>query len=95
MPVITTVIKCAPFCYNNNRKKMGMSPILYAIHTITIGTMLNFNGDNNGHGLKNLMYKEDLDGSGSIVMPSPSTYRQTISVTLMGRCTLTVHVNKL
>ena len=33
---------------------MGPSPILSIIHTFTIGTMLNFNGGNNGHGLKNL-----------------------------------------
>ena len=33
---------------------MGPSPILSIIHTVTIGTMLNFTGGNNGHGLKNV-----------------------------------------
>ena len=31
---------------------MGQSPILSIIHTVPIGLMLNFNGGNNGHGLK-------------------------------------------
>ena len=29
---------------------MGLWPILFIIHTVTIGTMLNFNDSNNGHG---------------------------------------------
>ena len=29
--------------------KMGPSPILSIIYTVTIGTMLNFNGGNNEH----------------------------------------------
>ena len=33
---------------------MDPSPILSIIHTVTIGTNLNFNGGNNGHGLKKL-----------------------------------------
>ena len=39
---------------------MGPSPFLYVVHTITIGTMLNFNGGNNEHRLKNLTCKETL-----------------------------------
>ena len=35
---------------------MGSSVILSIIHTITIGTILNFNGGNNGHGLKNVTF---------------------------------------
>ena len=31
---------------------MGLLPILSVIHTTTIGTMLNFNGGYNGHGIK-------------------------------------------
>ena len=31
---------------------MGPSPILSTIHTITFGTILNFNNGNNGHELK-------------------------------------------
>ena len=31
---------------------MGPLPILSIIHTVSIGTMLNFNGGNKGHGLK-------------------------------------------
>ena len=33
---------------------MGRSPILSVIHTVAIGTMLNFNGGNNGQGLQNV-----------------------------------------
>ena len=33
-------------------ESMGLSPILSIIHTVTIGTMLNFNGGNNIHGQK-------------------------------------------
>ena len=31
---------------------MGLSPILSIIHAVTIDTMLNFNGGNNGHWVK-------------------------------------------
>ena len=31
---------------------MGLSLILFVIHTVTIGIMLNFKSGNNGHGLK-------------------------------------------
>ena len=48
------------YCHQNNREKMGPSAILSVIHTVTIATMLNFNGGNNGHGLKNLTYKKTL-----------------------------------
>ena len=34
--------------------RVGPSPILDVIQTITIGTMLNVYGDNNGHCLKTL-----------------------------------------
>ena len=37
---------------------MGLLPFLSIIHTITIGTILNFNGGNNGHGLKNVACKQ-------------------------------------
>ena len=37
---------------------MGPSSILSAIHTITISTMLNLNGGNNGRGLINVRYKQ-------------------------------------
>ena len=39
---------------------MGPLPILSIIHTITIGTMLNFNGGNNGHLLENVMRQQIL-----------------------------------
>ena len=39
---------------------MGLSPILFVIHTVTIGIMVNFNGGNNGHGLKNVTCKQTL-----------------------------------
>ena len=37
---------------------MGPSPILSVIHVITFGTMLNFNGGNNEHGLKYVTCKQ-------------------------------------
>ena len=45
-------------CCQNNEEEMGPSTILSVIHIISIGTMLNFNGNNNGHGLKNVTCKE-------------------------------------
>ena len=39
---------------------MGPPPILSFTHTITIGTMLNFNGGNNGHELKTLFINRPL-----------------------------------
>ena len=33
---------------------MGPSPILSVIHNVTIGTLVNSNGGNNGYGLKTL-----------------------------------------
>ena len=39
---------------------MGPSPILFAIHSISIGIMLNFNGGNNGHGLKRFRVNRPL-----------------------------------
>ena len=38
---------------------MGPSPILTVIHTENISTMLNSNGDNNGHELKNVTDLEE------------------------------------
>ena len=39
---------------------MGLLPILSVIHTTTIGTMLNFNGGYNGHGIKKRYVQTDL-----------------------------------
>ena len=36
-------------------EKMGPSPILSIIHTVTVSTMLNFKGGNKAHGLKPLL----------------------------------------
>ena len=36
---------------------MGPSSILSVIHNITVGTMLNLNGGNNGRGLINIRWK--------------------------------------
>ena len=52
---------CSFYCRQNNGEKMSPSPILSVIHRVTIGTMLNFNGDNNGHGLKNVTSKQTLN----------------------------------
>ena len=51
---------CVRYCHQNNGEKMGLSPILSIIHTITTGTMLNFNCDNNRHGLKTVTCKQTL-----------------------------------
>ena len=37
---------------------MSPSAILSVVHTIIIGIMLNFNDDNNRHGLKNVTCKQ-------------------------------------
>ena len=50
------------YCHQNNKEKMGPSPILSIIPTVTIDTMLNFNGGNNRHGLKNVRCKQTLKG---------------------------------
>ena len=46
--IITIVI----YCQQNDGEKMGSLPIL------SVGTMLEFNGDNNEYGLKNVMCKQ-------------------------------------
>ena len=56
--VITTVIKCVLFIVIRIAEKMCPSAILSIIHTVTIGIMLNFNGGNNGHKLKNVTWKQ-------------------------------------
>ena len=38
--------------------RMGPSHILSLIHTVAIGTMLNNNDGNNGHGLENVRCKQ-------------------------------------
>ena len=40
--------------------RMDPSPILSVIHIVSIGTMLNNNGGNNGKGLKNITCKQTL-----------------------------------
>ena len=56
--VITTIIKmCSFHCRQNYGEKIDISPILSIPHTVTIGTMLYFNGGNKGHGLKNVACK--------------------------------------
>ena len=43
---------------------MGQSPILSISHTVTINTMLNSSGVNNGHGLETLRVKRSSDSVG-------------------------------
>ena len=43
------------YFHQNNRQKIHLSPILSIIHAVTIGTMPNFNGGNNGHGLQKML----------------------------------------
>ena len=62
--VIPTVIQCVLFiCHQNNGEKVGLSPILSVINAITIGTMLNFNSGNKGHGLKNVTCKQTFNSN--------------------------------
>ena len=49
---------------------MGLSPFWSIIHTVTIGAMLNFNGFNNGHGLKMLREKRLLHLDSVLVIAS-------------------------
>ena len=42
------------YYHQNNGEKVGLLPSLSVNHPITIGTMLNFNSDNNGHGLNDV-----------------------------------------
>ena len=52
MSIITIIIKCVLFnCDQTNGEKISLSPILLAIRRVTIHSMLNFNGGNNGHEL--------------------------------------------
>ena len=45
---------CSFYCHQNIGERIGLSPILSVIHVIIIGIMLNANGGNNGHGLRNV-----------------------------------------
>ena len=61
--VIITLIKCVHFiAIRITQREMGPStcPTLSVILTATIGTMLNFNGGNNGHMLKIVTCKQTL-----------------------------------
>ena len=51
---------CSFSCHLNNGEKIGPLPILCIPHTVTIGTMLNFNCGNKGHGLKTLCVNRPL-----------------------------------
>ena len=57
MSIINYKICCFYFDQNNG-EKTGLSPILSIIQTVTIGKMVNFNVDNNRHGLKKLTRKQ-------------------------------------
>ena len=46
------------YYHQYNGEKIGPSAILSVIHTITIGTMLNFSDDINGHKRKNVACKQ-------------------------------------
>ena len=58
MSIITTIIKSYIYCHQNDEGKMGSSPILSVIHTVTIGTFLNFNGGNKGHRLQHITCRQ-------------------------------------
>ena len=49
---------CSFYYHQKNEEKMSLLPILSIIHTVTVGTMLNSNGGNNGHGFKDVTCKQ-------------------------------------
>ena len=65
---------------------MDPSLILSFIPVVTIGTMLKFNGDNNGHGLKTLRVKRPLVSM--IIFTQPGL--QFIVTTVRYKCTYSV-----
>ena len=69
---------------------MGLSPILLLIHTVTIITMLNNNGGNNGNGLNNVTCKQTLTANFSERSPTmskhlPFTTNRTERLICIGR----------
>ena len=52
---------CSCYCHQNDEEKMGLLPIPSVIHTVTIGTVLNFNGSDNEHGLENVTCKQTFN----------------------------------
>ena len=57
---ITNLSKYVIFNVIRIKEKMDRSPILSIIHTVTIGTILNFNSGYKEHGLKNVTYEQTL-----------------------------------
>ena len=51
-----------------NWEKMGPSPILSVTYAVTIGTMLNFDGGNKGHGIKNVTFSFSTVDSQSLIL---------------------------
>ena len=54
MSVITTIIECVLFIVISITERKWVNHPLSVICTFTIGIVLNFNGGNNGRGLKNI-----------------------------------------
>ena len=46
-PLLPRLLNVFFYCHQNNGEKMGRSPILSIIHSVTIGTLLSFNGGKN------------------------------------------------
>ena len=53
-PLLPQLLNMFFYCHQNNGEKMGLSPILSVIHTITISTMLNLTGVITNTGYKRL-----------------------------------------
>ena len=52
---------CSFYCHENNGEKKG--PFILSVRVrVTFGTMLNVNGGNNGHGLKNVTCEQTFMG---------------------------------
>ena len=49
---------CSFYCHHYNREKIGVSPILSVIDTVTTNPMLDVDGGNNWHELKNVTCKQ-------------------------------------
>ena len=76
---------------------MGLWPILFITHTVTIGTMLNFNDSNSGHGLKNVTCKQTLHDVrlGNYYGQERNPYRVMQSLTMSKTSILQLQINIL
>ena len=65
--------------------RMGPSPILFVIHVVTIGTMLNNNGGNDGHALKKTLRVNRPSGMECIDITSVHKSRDVVDDDVIAR----------